>query len=66
MLVIYTRVGFKPEDKFFVIRKLLESRKRISFSVHLVINLPKSSRQIKLPYLRLCGLPEAGETVSVA
>lgn len=50
--VIYTHVGFMPEDKFFVIRKLLESRKRISFPVHLVINLPKSSRQIKFPYLR--------------
>lgn len=49
--MIYTCVGFVLEEKFFVIRKLLEPRKLTSFPVHLVINLPKSARQIKSPYL---------------
>ena len=55
--VIYTHAGFMLEDKLFVIRKLLEPRKRISFPVHLVVNLPKNPRQIKSPYRRAVWCP---------
>lgn len=53
-----------PEDNFFVIRKLLEPRELLSFSVYLVINLLKSSRQIEFPYLRPSWRPRGGKTHS--